>query len=168
MTRNARKWVLLLALFALAVSPEGLAQTGVGAPGGRIPVGIWMDIGSIPHDSGGIRKIVDDLADMGILDVYAQVFNRGLTIYPSAVAAGYGLPAQRGTFAGLDPLKDLIEHAHLRGLRVHAWLDVLYVGYKERGALLDRYPSWETVARDGSRGHGPPGNQQLTSLSPRV
>ena len=119
MTRNAQKWVLLLVLLALAFSPKGLARTGVGAFGGRIPVGIWIDIASILCDRSGIRKIVDDLADAGIVDVYVQAFNKGHTIYPSAVAAKYGLPAQRGTFAGLDPLKDLIEHAHLRGLRFH-------------------------------------------------
>ncbi len=170
MTRNAEKWILLLVLLAVAFSPEGLAHTGVGAFKGRMSVGIWMDIASIPRDRSGIRRIVDDLADAGIADVYAQVFNRGLTIYPSEVAATYGLRAQRDMFAGLDPLKDLIEYAHLRGLRVHAWLDVLYVGYKERGALLERYPSWEMVTRDGSRGHGSPGSQQhwLSPASPQA
>lgn len=182
MTVNTRKWVLLFVLSALVCSTGALAragacagagtgsrggvdtEAGVEVAGGRIPVGIWIDTASIPRDSGAIRKMVDDLAHMGVVDVYVEVFNRGLTMYPSAVAVDYGLPAQkdvfRDAFAGLDPLSILLDEAHLRGLRVHAWLDLLYVGYKERGPLLDRYPSWEAVARDGSRGYGPPANQQ--------
>ncbi|MGE5593891.1 MAG: hypothetical protein ACM3X3_09460 [Betaproteobacteria bacterium] len=71
-------------LSALAVSAAGLAPSGAGAGvgvfGGWIPVGIWIDIASIPRDRGEIRKMADDLTDMGVLDVCAEVFNRGLTI----------------------------------------------------------------------------------------
>ncbi|MCR4403643.1 MAG: family 10 glycosylhydrolase [Firmicutes bacterium] len=166
MTQDVRTWIAILALSTLVASLGLSSEAGAGTlvTDGRFAVGIWVDIGSIPRDSAGICKMLDGLAKMGVIDVYVEVFNRGLTIYPSAVSVAYGLPGQRDgfrdAFGGQDPLRILVDQSHLRGLRVHAWMDVLYVGFKERGHLLDMYPSWETVARDGSRGYGPPTGRQ--------
>jgi uncharacterized lipoprotein YddW (UPF0748 family) len=168
MIKNIQVRLLLLILPVLLLSAGGFIHAETGNVEKQIPVGIWMDITTIPRDTDKMYKIIDDLKDSGITHIYAQVFNRGLTIYPSEVAEEYGLPAQRDIFKDLDPLRCLIDYAHSKGVKVHAWMDVLYVGYKEPGTLLRLYPSWEMISGDGSKGCGPQEARQywLSPASP--
>jgi uncharacterized lipoprotein YddW (UPF0748 family) len=71
---------------------------------------------------GGIEQMKSDLDryhDYGVNDVFIETFYHGSTIYPSAhtvMKDGYS-----DTY-----LEELIEYAHGKGMRVHAWVETMY------------------------------------------
>jgi uncharacterized lipoprotein YddW (UPF0748 family) len=61
----------------------------------------------------------------GFTDLYCQVYRGGRAWYPSLMANDD--PFRDGLAQGIDPLKETINFAHKRGMRVHAWINALRV-----------------------------------------
>lgn len=148
----------LLATLALAAPPlpadpsgSPLPPSSQGAPSAPtlLPanarsgvLGAW-----VRPDARPALEVLSGLKDAGYTDVFLESFYHGFTIYPSAVAP------QRPGFAN-DRLTEYAEAAAQLGLRLHAWLEVLYwrppEKYKVGGGLLDRNPEWETRDAQGA------------------
>jgi uncharacterized lipoprotein YddW (UPF0748 family) len=71
-----------------------------------------------------IAKLLDDAGRLGASDLFVQVYRGGRAWFDSshADASPYQVLAAAH---GRDTLVELIERAHERGLRVHAWVNVL-------------------------------------------
>jgi uncharacterized lipoprotein YddW (UPF0748 family) len=71
-----------------------------------------------------VETLIEDAALMGVSDLFVQVYRGGRAWFESSLAGTE--PFQRiHAKLGYDPLPDLVSRAHERGMRVHAWVNVL-------------------------------------------
>ena len=137
-----RIWATLLVSLFLAGCPgadEGAApgpelQAPEASPGRGwwvLAEGSWRTLES-PRK---IDQLVADAERLGVTDLFVQIYRGGRSWFPSqsADAAPYREILQRGAGA---PLPRLIEAAHARGIRVHAWFNVLRVAKNRDAPLL--------------------------------
>lgn len=109
-----------------------LAQTSVETPVSRDesvapPMrGVWIptsDHTSFWTSRASIEKHLDDLAAAGINSVFVVMWNQGRTFYPSKVMEGLtGIPIDE-RMKGRDPLREVVEAAKPRKIRVYAWFE---------------------------------------------
>jgi uncharacterized lipoprotein YddW (UPF0748 family) len=103
-----------------------------------------MDKGSIPKTEDEIRGLIRSYADSGINLVHPEVIYTGYSAYPSSYLT------QKDFWNGLDMLRILIDESHWRGIEVHPWVRVFYVGNSsDKGGILARHPEWAAVNQDG-------------------
>jgi uncharacterized lipoprotein YddW (UPF0748 family) len=129
---------------SIGATPERGQQRSVRA--------IWI-VRDALTSRAGIRKIVNDAAEGGITDLLVQVRGRGDAYFPSRQApVAPLLQAAWRNEGDFDPLALIIEQAHARGLRVHAWLNVYLVwsnGTPPPGHVLTQHPEWVAVNASG-------------------
>ncbi len=98
----------------------------------------------------GIDRAIARLERLHFNTVYPVVWNRGLTLHPSAVArAASGrsrMPLIGLLHLGSDPLARTIRLSHQRGLQVLPWFEYGLMTPKN-SALARRHPDWLTRAR---------------------
>ena len=104
-----------------------------------------------------VGRTLDTLKRSGINTVFLETVFHGYTIFPSDTYQRYQLPAQNPVFKAfqtnkklaVDPLAVWVSQAHKRGMSLHAWFQVYYVGNKglpgAPGPILSRYPQWANV-----------------------
>ncbi len=128
------------------------AQTKTSSPA---PVkGVWLtNVASQAMDSReNLRAAVKLCAESGINNIYVVTWNRARTLYPSQVMQHeFGVPIME-RFAGRDPLQELIEEAHRKNIKVHAWFEFGFSSsYQEDGGeILRKHPHWKAIDRDGN------------------
>lgn len=109
-----------------------------------------------------VRRIFSNLAGVGFTDVFFQVRGYGTVYFDSALEPwAYELSggdlARLGTHPGWDPLRLAVGLAHERGMRLHAYINVLpgWLGHKlpPRGAtqLWTEHPDWFMVDETGAK-----------------
>jgi uncharacterized lipoprotein YddW (UPF0748 family) len=143
--------LLLLLLFMNACSNPEPAVTE--APTALPTRGVWLtnvDSEAL-FSKSGLQEAVDRCARLGFNTIYTVTWNRGHTLYPSAVmeeAFGVRIDPK---LEGRDPLKELIELAHAKDIKVVAWFEFGFASsYQEAdgGYLLREKPHW--AARDSA------------------
>ncbi|AKJ64017.1 glycoside hydrolase family 10 protein [Kiritimatiella glycovorans] len=109
-----------------------------------------------------VRRIVNNAADVGYSDLFFQVRGNGTVFYRSAYEPwAYELsgssPAFTGRNPGWDPLMTAVREGAKRGIRIHAYANVL-PGWRgrrepprESGQLWVRHRDWFMVDRLGDR-----------------
>jgi len=82
-----------------------------------------------------IETLLDDARDLGVTDLFVQVYRGGRAWFDSqqADAAPYRALVEA---TGRDTLAELLTRAHESGFRVHAWVNVLSLAGHTRGKLL--------------------------------
>jgi uncharacterized lipoprotein YddW (UPF0748 family) len=62
----------------------------------------------------------------------------------------FGVPISE-RFSGRDPLREMIEEAHARKIKVHAWFEFGFSSsYMEQGGMiLKKYPEWSALNKEG-------------------
>ncbi|WP_165399781.1 glycoside hydrolase family 10 protein [Xylanimonas ulmi] len=111
--------------------------------------GVWYR--PVELDAEAVRATVARMAQTGVNELYLETLWGGYTIYPSAVAARYGLPAQRPEFAGFDALAVWKAETERVGIALHAWVDGLAVGNELGdgvGPIVTTHPEWLAQPRD--------------------
>ena len=100
-----------------------------------------------------MKTEVDRYRDLGITDLYLRSMHLAQVLYPSAYAS------RKGEF-GEDYFETVIEYAHRRGLRVHAWVHCFYAwNFKYLGDI----PSWHPLSgEDGIDYTSPYFEEELT------
>jgi uncharacterized lipoprotein YddW (UPF0748 family) len=98
-----------------------------------------------------IRRMVDDAAKAGVTDLIVQVRGRGDAYYESRIVMTPPMLGRAFKHNGrFDPLRMVLDQAHARGLRVHAWLNVYLVwgkGTPPGDHIISRHPEWVAVDR---------------------
>ena len=128
--------------------------------------GVWMtNIDSdVLFSRAKLEPALNRLADLNFNTIYPTVWNWGYTLYPSAVAertTGFN----QGLYPDLDQigrqtrleaaqgdrdmLKELIEIAHSRNLKVIPWFEFGFMA-PDDSALAARHPDWLTQKSDGT------------------
>jgi uncharacterized lipoprotein YddW (UPF0748 family) len=94
-----------------------------------------------------VDALLERAAQLQVTDLFVQVYRGGRAWYDSDLADD---SPYRSILAsnGRDTLAYLLEHAHSRGLRIHAWVNVLSLAQNRDAPLLREYGR-EVVLVDG-------------------
>ena len=136
--------------------------------------GVW--IANRPHSKvlesrDNIIEAMDFLQSSGFNVIFPVVWNRGYTLYPSRVMAGYDLPPIEPYYRQQqrDPLAEIIAEAHQRNFKVIPWLEYGFAASHllSGGQILQQYLAWRGVDRNGELvRHG--GLTWMNAFDPRV
>lgn len=116
--------------------------------------GVWLtNVDSEVLDSQeNIKAAVDLCVKNGINSIFTVTWNRGYTLYPSdLVEETFGRKIDP-KFSGRDPLKELIDYAHQKNIKVYAWFEFGFSSsYKEEdgGFLIQQRPEWAALDTAG-------------------
>ena len=155
-----KKLLLLLVLSVLAISCTTYETPPTVYPNKPPEVvkgikGVWVtNVASTALNSlANIKETVQICKKSAMTDIYVVVWNKGRTIYPSDIMnKEFGIPIME-SFAGRDPLLEMITEAHKEKIKVHAWFEYGFSSSNTNipGAdvILDKYPAW--AARDVSK-----------------
>jgi uncharacterized lipoprotein YddW (UPF0748 family) len=108
--------------------------------------GVWLTtVGSTALNSK--QNIVDAMnlcVNIGINAVFVAVWGDGVTLYPSGVMQNLTGVGQNPAYTGRDPLREVIDAAHARGIKVFAWFEYGFIESfgTSRGAILTAKPHW--------------------------
>jgi uncharacterized lipoprotein YddW (UPF0748 family) len=115
--------------------------------------GVWLtNVDSrVLNSRANIERAVNLLDSLGFNTIFVVTWNKTMTSYPSAVMKQMTGVEIDTLFTGRDPLKELIEAAHRRNLKVIAWFEFGFsASYKQDGgAILKARPDWAAVGADG-------------------
>ncbi len=115
--------------------------------------GVWLtNVASKVLDSRkNIIEAVNLCAQTGINSIFVVTWNRGYTLYPSKIIKAKFGESIDPRFKGRDPLQELIEEAHKKNIKVHAWFEFGFSSsYKQNGGrLIKKHPHWAALNSDG-------------------
>ncbi len=114
-----------------SASPAGVAA---GAPARR---GVWvLAEGSVRvlDDPSRIPSLLDRAVELGASDLFVQVYRGGRVFYPTSLDIE---AAPAGSIPEVDAFDSLLGAAHDRGLRVHAWVNVLSLSTRRDARLIE-------------------------------
>ncbi|HAF06922.1 MAG: hypothetical protein XD76_1712 [candidate division TA06 bacterium 32_111] len=99
--------------------------------------GVWVTRWEL-YSPEKIESIVDSLSIANVTDAYVQVYGSGFAFFNSEIA-----PVRYKDF---DPLEIFIEKAHSKNIKVHAWINLLYMWDRremvdDQKHILKRYPT---------------------------
>lgn len=112
--------------------------------------GVWLtNVDSeVLNSRASIAGAMQFLADHHFNVVYPVVWNKAFTLYPSAVMDSLFGERIDSLHIGRDPLQELLEEAHARGIAVIPWFEYGFAAsyQKNGGRILKQKPHW--AARD--------------------
>lgn len=85
-----------------------------------------------------IAPLLDRARRLGASDLFVQVYRGGRAFYPAGPGIERSPAADRLAAEGVDGLRLLLEAAQARGLRVHAWVNVLSLSTRRDAALIQQ------------------------------
>ena len=119
---------------AVQAAGEGLSEGTISRPRG-----LWVlcEGSQRPlEDLARLSPLLDTAVALGVTDLFVQVYRGGRSWYASDLADA---TPYRDLLAktGADTLASLIAAAHARGLRVHAWVNVLSLSQNRDARILE-------------------------------
>ena len=109
----------------------------------------WPSSLSSSRQKDSMIRLLDYLKGAGINAVFFQIRSFGDAMYDSSFEPwSHYLAGQQGRSPGYDPLKFVIDEAHLRGIEVHAWINPYRAHDKRSGHTVASnhvtvlYPDW--------------------------
>lgn len=116
--------------------------------------GVWLtNVDSkVLNSREEIKEAVEMLDSLGFNSIFVVVWNKAMTTYPSKVMKDLTEVEIDTTFAGRDPLKELIEEAHKKNIKVFAWFEYGFASsYGGNGGIILRNkPEWMAKNKDGN------------------
>jgi uncharacterized lipoprotein YddW (UPF0748 family) len=110
--------------------------------------GLWV-VRTALVSPWAVDKVVDDAKEAGFNALFVQVRGRGDAFYDSHLVTRSSLLWQQPE--SFDPLARLLARARLRGLEVHAWVNVLLSAHfglaLPSGHVVREHPQWIMVPR---------------------
>lgn len=153
---GTRPRLLALAALVLACAPEPqpaapeptsaapLPATAPAASAGEAPRGfargLWVlaegSVRVLDAPDARLPALLDRATALGATDLFVQVYRGGRAFYPAGPGIERAPAVDRLAAEGVDGLRQLIDAAAARGLRVHAWVNVLSLSTRRDAALL--------------------------------
>jgi uncharacterized lipoprotein YddW (UPF0748 family) len=99
-----------------------------------------------------IKDAVQLCADSGINHIFVVTWNKGVPLYPSQVMQKeFGILIDE-RYKDRDPLQELLDEAHARNIKVHAWFEFGFASSYNIGGghLLKQKPEWKAIDRKGN------------------
>lgn len=148
-------WCQSRTFLLCAIALAGSTHRASAEPKTREPIrGVWVaNTGSGPLSSAQrSREFVDLCHECGVNTLFVVVWNRGMTVYPSAVMQReFGISCDE-RYVGRDPLREIIDAAHAKSIRVLAWFEFGFscsYGKPDGGHIIRRKPLWAACDRHG-------------------
>lgn len=108
--------------------------------------GVWLtNVDSeVLNSKASITEAVNLLDELGFNTIFVVVWNKAMTTYPSKVMKELTGIEIDTSFTGRDPLKELIDAAHKKNIKVFAWFEFGFSSsYKENGGIIiNKKPEW--------------------------
>ncbi|TDO97011.1 glycoside hydrolase family 10 protein [Flavobacterium sp. 245] len=169
-----RKFLIFLSALVVACSSNDYApvQPITKPTIGKGIKGVWVTNVASPALSSvaNIKETVRICKLSGITDIFTVVWNKGRTLYPSAVMnTEFGKPIMEG-YEGRDPLLEMITEAHKEGIKVHAWFEYGFAASnsKQGGDIIAKYPSWAAKDKNGALLTSSNGFEWMNGINPEV
>ena len=116
--------------------------------------GVWLtNVDSKALNSkANIIEAVELCNELGFNTIFVVTWNKAMTTFPSKVVKEITGIEIDTTFTGRDPLKELIEEAHSRNIKVIAWFEFGFSSsYNENGGIiLKAKPEWASKDSAGT------------------
>lgn len=116
--------------------------------------GVWLtNVDSqVLNSKENIDEAVELLDILGFNSIFVVVWNKAMTTYPSSIMKNLTGIEIDTNFKGRDPLKELIDAAHKRNIKVFAWFEFGFSSsYKENGGIiLSKKPEWAAKDQKGN------------------
>ena len=117
--------------------------------------GVW--IANHPHSQflasrENIQQGIQNLKQKGFNTVFPVIWNRGYTIYPSAVMESYNFPCIDSYYdSQRDPIAEIIIEAHQNDIRVIPWFEYGFAASHliSGGHILKQNPHWKAIDNQG-------------------
>ncbi len=115
--------------------------------------GVWLTNvdSNVLNSKANIIKAVNYCSELGINTIFVVTWNKTMTTYPSKIMKNLTGVEIDTLFTGRDPLRELIEAAHKKNIKVFAWFEFGFSSsYKlEGGELLKLKPDWAALNVNG-------------------
>ncbi len=141
-----KKFLTIIIIYFMSISVQ--------ASGAEAVRGVWLT--NVDSDALNSReniiKTVELCAETGINTIFVVTWNKAMTTYPSKIMKDFTGVEIDTLFTGRDPLKELIEEAHKRDIKVFAWFEFGFSSsYEEKGGvLLRKKPEWASKDKNGA------------------
>lgn len=116
--------------------------------------GVWLTNvdSNVLNSQAGIQTAVDKCAELNINTIFVVTLNKAETTYPSQVMQDL-IGKRIGTaYAGRDPLRELIDAAHAKNIKVFAWFEYGFAAMNgSPGPILTAKPEWAAINSDGNQ-----------------
>ncbi len=124
----------------------------VTAEGGGQAKAMWV-VRYTLASAESIDEMVRKADEAGFDNLFVQVCGRGDAWFPSKVYP-YAWPVREQLADGFDPLAYVLEKAHARGIKVHAWINTLLVWSAasppdDPSHVYNRHKDWMMYDRSG-------------------
>jgi len=140
--------IILLAFFSLLINSSCKIQ------GIEAVRGVWLtNVDSeVLNSKENIIEAINLLDELGFNTIFVVVWNKAMTTYPSKIMKEFTGVEIDTLFTGLDPLKELIDEAHKKSIKVIAWFEFGFSSsYKLNGGpILERKPEWASKDVNGN------------------
>ena len=115
--------------------------------------GVWLTNvnSSVLYSSDAIKNAVKLCRQSGINHIFAVMWNKGRTLYPSKVMQDtFGIPIEE-KLSGRDPLRELIDAAHADSIKVYAWMEYGFAAENSGSGehILRMRPNWAAIGQGG-------------------
>lgn len=103
--------------------------------------GVWVSVFTqkrVHYSAQAARDLVGFCDAAGITDIYLQIFQSGRAYYDTSVFPRDKY-AQMLKDAGQDTIDVLLEQAHRKNIRVHAWVNALSIGTNRTASIMQQY-----------------------------
>ncbi|HSL88877.1 MAG TPA: family 10 glycosylhydrolase [Ignavibacteriaceae bacterium] len=116
--------------------------------------GVWLtNVDSeVLNSKENIIEAVTLLDELGFNTIFVVTWNKAMTSYPSKIMKEFTGVEIDTLFTGRDPLKELIEEAHKRNIKVIAWFEFGFSSSYELngGPIIERKPEWAAKDVNGN------------------
>ncbi len=116
--------------------------------------GTWLtNVDSqVLSSKAGIDSAVNFCDELGINTIFVVTWNKGMTQYPSKIMKEFTGVEIDTQFTGRDPLKELIDAAHAKNIKVIAWFEFGFsCSYQLNGGeIIKLKPDWASVDVNGN------------------
>ncbi len=116
--------------------------------------GVWLTnvASQVLYTKEGIKQAVDLCSKSGINHIFVVTWNKGRTLYPSKIMNDlFKIPIEE-VLAGRDPLREIIDEAHTKNIKVYAWFEYGFAaensGFGEH--ILRIKPQWASLDKNGN------------------
>jgi uncharacterized lipoprotein YddW (UPF0748 family) len=116
--------------------------------------GVWLtNVDSqVLNSRENILRAVDLCSSLGVNTIFVVTWNKTMTTYPSKTMKQLTGVEIDTLFTGRDPLRELIDAAHKKDIKVIAWFEFGFsASYKQQGGLLLKAkPEWAALDVHGN------------------
>ncbi len=114
--------------------------------------GVWLTNvdSNVLNSKAGIEEAVAICDELNINTIFVVTYNKATTTYPSQVMEDLTGTRIASQYVGRDPLRELIDAAHAKNIKVLAWFEYGFAAFNgSPGPILTEKPDWAAIDVNG-------------------